>query len=122
MPYIRVSSTKKLSDEQQAALISGLGKAIAIMPGKDERGLMVDMEDGKTMYFGGKKADNLVFLDVRYFSNFEYHIKKNFTVAVLDEVSKVVGTAKDHIFLTLSEYNTWGGFGGYIDEYYKEQE
>ena len=122
MPYIRISTTKKLNDEQQAALVSGLGKAIEVIPGKDGRGLIVDMEDGKTMYSGGVKQDNLVFADVRYYSNFEYHIKKNFTVAVFDAISKVLGTAKDKMFLTITEYNNWGGFGDFRDEYYTEQE
>ena len=121
MPYIRVSTTQKLNERQQEALVSGLGKALEVIPGKDGRGLIVDMEDGKTMYLGGTKQDNLVFADVRYYSNFEYHIKKNFTTAAFDAISKVLGTSKDRMFLTITEYNNWGGFGDFKDEYYEEK-
>ena len=118
MPYIRLSITKKLTEEQQSELVNGLGEAIAVIPGKDHTGLMVDMEDGKTMFMAGVKQENLVFADVRYYSNFTHQIKKDFTIAVFDVFTRVLGTEKEKMFLTINEYNNWGGFGGFIDEYY----
>ena len=120
MPYIRLSVTQKLSQEKQEELVNGLGDALGLIPGKDGRGLIVDMEDGKTMYVGGVKQDNMVFADVRYYSNYEYHIKKDFTVAVFNAINKTLGTSKDRMFLTITEYNSWGGFGDFKDEYYSE--
>lgn len=122
MPYIRVSTTLKLNDEQQAALAQGLGKALESIPGKDGRGLILDVEDGKTMYVGGVKQDDFVFADVKYYSNFEYHVKKKFTVAAFNAMSRVLGTSKERMFLTITEYNTWGGFGDFKDEYYADDE
>ena len=121
MPYIRLSVTQKLTQEKQEELAKGLGEALSLIPGKDGRGLIVDFEDGKTMFAGGVKQENMVFADVRYYSNFEYHIKKNFTVAAFEAISKVLGTAKEQMFLTISEYNNWGGFGDFRDEYYSEE-
>ncbi len=120
MPYIRLSVTQKLSDEKQTELTRGLGEALSVIPGKDARGLIIDLEDGKTMFVGGNRQDNFVFADVRYFSNFEYHIKKQFTQAVLKVFEKVLGTTPDKAFLTITEYNNWGGFGDFKDEYYKD--
>ena len=120
MPLIRLSATQKLTQDQQDELIKGLGEAISIFPGKEGRMLIVDMLDDKTMYLGGVKQENLVFADVQYFSNFEYHIKKDFTVAVFDAINKVLGTKKERMFLTITERNTWGGFGDLNDEYYKD--
>ena len=120
MPYIRLSVTQKLDQDKQEELVKEIGETMSLIPGKDARGLMIDMEDGKTMYIGGVKQENMVFADVRYYSNFDYQTKKNFTVAVLNAMEKVLGTTKDRMFLTINEYNNWGGFGGYIDEYYKE--
>ena len=120
MPYIRLSISQKLAQDKQEELVSGLGEALSIIPGKDGRALIVDMEDGKTLYVGGVKQDNMVFADVRYYSNFEYHIKKDFTVAVFSAINKVLGTSKDRMFLTINEYNNWGGFGDYRDEYYSD--
>jgi len=120
MPYIRLSTTQKLSKEKQEELVNGLGEALSVIPGKDGRSLIVDIEDGKTMYAGGVKQDNIVFADVRYYSNFEYHIKKDFTVAAFRAINKALGTSEDKMFLTINEYNNWGGFGNFKDEYYTD--
>jgi len=120
MPYIRISTTQKLTPEQQETLVSGLGEAIGLIPGKDGRGLIVDLEDGKTMFVGGVRQENFVFADVRYYSNFTYQIKKKFTQAVFDVFSKVLGTTPDRAFLTVNEYNNWGGFGNFRDEYFED--
>lgn len=120
MPYIRLSLTQKLTQEQQTALVNGLGEAMSIIPGKDGRGLIVDMDDGRTMFVGGVLQENFVFADVRYYSNFEYHIKKQFTQAVFKVFNNVLGTTHDKAFLTIDEYNNWGGYGDFKDEYFSD--
>jgi hypothetical protein len=120
MPYIRVSATQKLSPEKQQALVDGLGEALGLIPGKDARGLIVDLDDGRTMFTGGVKQENFVFADVRYFSNFEYHIKKKFTQAVFAVFNKVLGTRPEQAFLTITEFSAWGGFNDFKDEYYED--
>ena len=120
MPYIRLSIAQKLTPEKQEELSGAIGEALATIPGKDGRGLIVDMEDGKTMFVGGKKNENVVFIDVRYYSNFPYTIKSAFTTAVFEVVTRVIGTPKESAFLTITEYNGWGGFGNYKDEYYSD--
>ena len=50
-----MSVTRKLTQKQQNELVKGLGDAIETIPGKDGRGLIVDMDDGKTLYAGGVK-------------------------------------------------------------------
>ena len=57
MPYIRVSATQKLTPEKQEELVNGLGEALSTIPGKDARGLIVDLEDGKTMFVGGARQE-----------------------------------------------------------------
>ena len=118
MPYIRLIATKKLSPETQEKLVAGLGEAMSVIPGKDARGLIVDMEDGKTMYAGGVKQENMVFADVKYYSNYTYKVKQDFTAATFKAIKDVLDTTEDKMFLTITEYNNWGGFGDFRDEYY----
>ena len=120
MPYIRLSVTQKLTPEKQKELVDGLGEAMSKIPGKDPSLLIVDVEDGKTMFFGGVKQEDMVFADVKYYSNFGYHKKKEFTVAAFDAIHSILGTSKDKMCLTITEYNNWGALGGYRDEYYTE--
>jgi hypothetical protein len=118
MPYIKISLTQKLLPEKQKELVDGLGEALGLIPGKNGQMLITDLEDGKTMFVGGVKQDDFVFIDVRYYSKQEYHIKKTFTAAVFNAVQKTLGTPFERMSLTISEYTSWGGFGDFKDEYY----
>lgn len=122
MPYIRLSVTQKLTQEKQQELVDGLGEAMSKIPGKDGRLLIVDVEDGRTIYFGGVKQDDMVFADVHYYSKFEYHKKRDFTVAAFDAVNRIIGTQKDKMCLTITEHTNWGAVGDFRDEYYSDQQ
>lgn len=117
---MRVSLTQKLTEEKRKELVDGLGEALGVIPGKDGSMLIADVEDGRTMYVGGRLQDNFVFIDVRYFSRFEYHIKKKFTKAVFDAVHRVLGTAYENMSLNIAELSSWGGFGDFKDEFYSD--
>lgn len=110
MPYIAVSTSKSLSDEQKNALSAALGDKIALLPGKSEARLMVDITDGHTMYFAGA-ARELAFLDVRCFGTAEFAYKKQFTEAAFQAVQQVTGLPEDGIYLTYSEFDHWGTLG-----------
>lgn len=120
MPYLRVSVAQKLAEEERKELVKGLGDALALIPGKDGRMLIAEIDDGKKIYLGGELQENCVFVDVRYYSNFSYQVKKKFTGAVFHAIRSVLGTGDDRMFLTISEFNSWGGFGDFKDEYYSE--
>ena len=51
MPYIAVTTSKALSDEQKDELKKTIGQKISLIPGKTEAALMVDISDNHTMYF-----------------------------------------------------------------------
>ena len=45
MPYIAVTTSKALSDEQKDELKKTIGQKISLIPGKTEAALMVDISD-----------------------------------------------------------------------------
>ncbi len=110
MPYIGVSTSKKLSDEQKDALKAALGEKISVIPGKSEQALMVDIADGHAMYFAGEKRE-LAFVDVRCFGTTEFANKKAFTEAAFAVVQQTTGLPGDGIYLTYSEFANWGTKG-----------
>ena len=116
MPYIKLSVTQKLSQDKQEELVNAIGEALSLIPGKQASFLITDMEDGKTMYLGGEKQEDMVFADVRYYGNYEFQVKSDFTVAFFDAVNKVLGTRKDRMWLTITEFNSWGGFGDFVED------
>ena len=120
MPYIRLSITKKIDPETEKRLVDGISEALSKIPGKDPCWTMVEVNDGLKMYFGGEKQTDMVFADVKYVSKFEYQKKRAFTIAAFDAIHEILGTAKDHICLTITEFTNWGAVGDFRDEYYKE--
>jgi len=118
MPYMRVALTKTLTMEQKQALYDRLGQALSLIPGKEPYMLIAEIEDGKTIFCGGKPQEDFAFVDARYFSKFEYHVKKAFVQGVFKAITEVVGTPSPCISMTILEMSTWGGFGDLADEYY----
>ena len=120
MPYMKVSLAQKLNEEKQKELVSALGEALETIPGKNRNMLITDIEDGKSLFVGSTRQEDFAFIDVRYYLKFEYHIKKAFTKAVFSAVNKVLGTPYEKMSLNITEFTSWGGFGDFKDEYYKE--
>ena len=58
MPYMRVSLSKKLTEEQKQSLYAKLGEALRIIPGKEPFMLIAEIEDGRQFYAFGEKQDN----------------------------------------------------------------
>ena len=54
MPCIQVKTNVSTSREKADAIKTALGQAIGYLPGKSEDWLMVSIEDGCHMYFGGR--------------------------------------------------------------------
>ncbi|MBQ8830579.1 MAG: hypothetical protein IJ017_03165 [Oscillospiraceae bacterium] len=122
MPYMKVSVAKKLTEEERQELSKGLGEALGLIPGKHPSFLIADIEDGRNFYLGGMRQENFAFIDVRYYSKFSFQVKERFTKACFEALNKVLGTAKEQMFLTISEFSTWGGFGDFVDEYVEKSE
>ena len=120
MPYMRVSLSVKLTEEQKQSLYEKLGEALRNIPGKEPFMLMADIEDGRQFYAYGKKQENFAFVDARYFSRVEYHAKKDFAVAVMKAIEEVAGTKSTNISMNIFELSTWAGFGDLNDEFYKD--
>ena len=120
MPYMRVSLSAKLTEEQRQSLYEKLGEALRHIPGKEPFMLMAEIEDGRQFYAFGTKQENFAFVDARYFSRVEYHAKKDFAVAVMKAIEEVAGTKSTNISMNIFELSTWAGFGDLNDEFYKD--
>ncbi|NLM51825.1 MAG: hypothetical protein GX197_03245 [Firmicutes bacterium] len=120
MPYIRLSVAKKIHPDDEQKLVDGLGVALSKIPGKEPQWTMVEVSDGLKMYFGGKRQDDMVFADVKYVGRFPYQKKKEFTREAFNVINAILGTPKDKICLTITEYDNWGAVGDFHDQYYSD--
>ena len=122
MPYMRISTAEKLTEEKKAELVEKLGIALEEVPGKKRNMLMAEINDGVTFYFLQAKEEKFCFLDVRWFGKFEYHIKNSFTKKAFEAVRDVLDIPFNKISMNIGEVTTWGGFGRLNDMYYKDPE
>lgn len=115
MPYIKLSIAKKVEFDVEQKLVDALGAALSVLPDKDPQWTMVEVNDGLKMYFGGVKQDDMVFAEVKYVGNFNYHKKKEFTQAACKAISEILNTPIDKICLTITEFENWGAIGDFRD-------
>ena len=120
MPYMKVSLTHKLTDEKRSELLLALQDALWTIPEKKGVPVVIDYEEGKTFYTGGVKQDDFISVDVQYFSNMKYTRKKEFTEGACAAMEKVLGFSKEHMFLLITERNTWGAHGEFLDEFFTD--
>ena len=108
MPYIAVHTAQSLSAEARTALEQGMGRLITQIPGKTEALLMLAFHEGLHMCRDGIPRDDLVFVDVRCFRQAGYAVNRAFVEALSEHFRTVLNLAPDALYLTISEYDTWG--------------
>ena len=57
MPFVKFTTTKTLTLQQEVSLKKVTGELISIFPNKSEEYLMVHIEDNQVMYFKGKEIE-----------------------------------------------------------------
>jgi len=112
MPYINVNLSAKLSDEQKQALAQAVGQAVTVFSGKPRPEFsMVDIEDGKSLFFCGEPLENGAFVSVGLHGRFDLAEKDAYTTAVTGALSEQLGIPATAVYLTISEFPTWGVLG-----------
>ncbi|MGM9613724.1 MAG: phenylpyruvate tautomerase MIF-related protein [Butyricicoccus sp.] len=113
MPYIAVNISRVLNEQEKEAIKAGLGEKISVIPGKVEKSLMVDIADGRSLYYGGKPCDG-AYLDVKIYGTAAAEDKKAFIEAAFDVMEQQAGLSKKNVYITLSEFPNWGANGTMI--------
>ena len=112
MPMITTKTTAEISKEQEIALKSKLGKAIAILPGKSEQWLMVSFEDNCRMYFKGDNSNPLAFVEVKVYGKISPSAADGLTAKICDIFDSVLGIAPADVYVKYEEVSMWGWNGG----------
>ena len=73
MPFITTRINVPLSEEQEARLVSGLGRAIEFVSGKLEQSLVLDFEDMCRLRLRGDGSRPMAYVVVAGFENCEHH-------------------------------------------------
>jgi hypothetical protein len=107
MPYISVTIGQRLDVSQKETLKSELGRLITIIPGKTEPDLLVNIQDGASLYMGGTDAPS-AYIDLRVYTRTDPEAKKRFTREVFACITRLFGIETSRQYLTIGEYDHWG--------------
>ena len=69
MPFINSKISTALSEEQEKTLVSRLGQAVTLIPGKSESWLMTGFEPEYHLYFRGENSTPAAFVEVKLFGS-----------------------------------------------------
>lgn len=114
MPFIISRVNVSISDEQELQLKKLLGKAIELIPGKNENYLMVSFEQNCKIYLRGENQP-CAFIEVSIFGNENHVGYDKFTAAVTKIFNDVLKIPAQNIYLKFEDIIAWGVNGTFID-------
>ena len=112
MPFIDSKVSVKTTPEQRKELKERLGQAIALIPGKSENWLMIDLADEQEMYFRGQGGEPTAFIGVNVFGDPDRAAFEKMTAELTKIYGEVLGVAPDHMYIRYAATRAWGWNGG----------
>ena len=110
MPFIQIKTNVEISRETEILLKAELGKAITVIPGKTENGLMIQFEPQSRLWFGGSDAPALIAV-VSVFGTPTREAYQAFTAAATKTLSDLLNIPADRIYIKYDETAHWGRGG-----------
>ncbi len=111
MPFIDSKVSVKTTPEQRKELKEKLGQAIALIPGKSETWLMIDLADDQNMYFRGDDQQPTAFIAVSVYGDADRGAFAKMTAELTKIYGDVLGIAPDHMYVKYSATHDWGWNG-----------
>ncbi|MBE7050319.1 MAG: hypothetical protein E7394_06050 [Ruminococcaceae bacterium] len=110
MPYIEAKISIPLSDNQKEELKCGFGKTMGLVE-KPESFLMVNIEDGKDLWFAGEKLEKGAYISLSLLGNSTSENYRKVTEAVCTLLSDKLGIDPKGIYVTYHPVSDWGWNG-----------
>ncbi len=111
MPYIHARINRTLTEEETASLRAEFGTAISLLPGKTERWLMVDIDDGAKLSLAGRADMPLAMLEVELFGASTESAYAALTKRLTEIMREKIGIAPEGVYVKYAEVKTWGFAG-----------
>lgn len=105
MPFIDVKASCEISEEQELRLKTGLGRAIAQIPGKSEASLMLRFSGGCRMWFAGSQQGPIVMADAAIYGRAAEDAVSAFGQEAVALFREVLGA--QHVYLKLDQTTDW---------------
>jgi len=113
MPFIVVRAAV-MSREQELELKSRIGRAVSLVPGKNEASLLLCFEPGCRLYLGGQEAQ-AVYVTTDFFGNEDHVGFDRFAAAVSQAFYDVLGVPPENVFVRFGDISVWSTGGAAFD-------
>jgi phenylpyruvate tautomerase PptA (4-oxalocrotonate tautomerase family) len=113
MPYVSITTAKKIDSAAKEKLNKEICDIMPILPGKDKDNTLLCIIDGTAMYKSGAPNDG-VFIEVRLFKKSPEDAKKEFAQkihALLKDVLKLEDSSCT--YMNYIEFDNWAANGNY---------
>ena len=107
MPYINAKFTGTVTPEKETQIKSALGEAITLL-GKSERYLMVEIEDNRRLYFGGKNDQPIAFFDVSLLHSAPRASYEKLTARLCEIAKDTMNVDGGNVYVKFEETENWG--------------
>ena len=108
MPYIKTSTTVRVTKEAEQELVKEYGKAIELIPGKNEEWLMLNLSDECRMAFRGDMDGESCMIEVDIFGSTTKAAYAALTEKLCEIASRVLGVPTDRVYVKYRECDRWG--------------
>ena len=114
MPYVSITTAKKLSCETKKELYDKIGALMPVIPGKDLDNTLLAIIDGVSMFKSGKPND-AVFVSVQCYKKSPEESKKEFSAKIYEVLKDVLKLESDGcVYMNFTEFENWAANGNYF--------
>ncbi len=111
MPYVRISTTKKLGESEKVSLYEKVGAIMPILPGKTYENTMIHIDDGCFIRKGGQP--DCLIMDVHLLNASPEEAKKEFCETAMRLFEKELGIPQKTQTVNITELPHWASHGVY---------
>lgn len=110
MPFINIKTNQSVTETQQEAIKSGMGKAITALSGKSEQWLMIGIEPEYILYHQGSDAP-AAMVEVQVYGNPSASDCNNLTGYISEVLNSELDIPKSRIYVSYTGTPNWGWNG-----------
>ena len=114
MPYVNITTAKKIDDGKKAELYSRIGELMPILPGKNLDNTLLCVNDGVSMFMKGKPSDG-VFVSVQCYKKSPEDSKKEFSQKIHGALKDILElNSEGCVYMNFIEFDNWAANGNYF--------
>ncbi|MCL2099327.1 MAG: 4-oxalocrotonate tautomerase family protein [Oscillospiraceae bacterium] len=115
MPYVHITSAKKIDDAVKEKLNLGICEIISTLPGKDKDNTLLAITDCGTAMFKSGAYNHGVFVEVRLYKKSPEENKKALAEKMYELLKKTLDLPEDGcVYMNYLEFDNWAANGNYF--------